>query len=602
MPQRPVAPRSSSSTLESERQVFLGLLRSKPGFLLQHVPALTHAVYRRIRTTIALRLNARHRGRKVWPRWLDADASNITRAEVRGALTVFPSYPPAAVLPFEGRHHRPAGLACAASEPADEEVIFAAHRWGFLLDSVLIGSPGPAAALDECRRWMADNTDRNSLAWEPYSACERVANLLTFLAVNTELQVAQFHMADLSGFVDDSARWIYRHLEYYGSDELFNHILNNARTLVMAGAATAQDWAFIAGVTIFRQCLPELIGPEGFLRERSSHYQLIVLNWILDAWRFCASYRGGTADDAQFLHGYAVRMARAASLYCELSGPFLTIGDVSPDCSPEASQRRLARLYPELWHAAPVSRPGFERADGWVRITSAEEALLMHFPSGAYPFGFSTHGHGDLTSFVWRHGMHEVLADCGRYRYTPDALSLFHKSAAAHNVALVNGLAPVCESLLPNGRWYPVPYARAELDSFEHNGGITLTHNGYARATPVRRHARSITPERTGIAVVDSFEGTGSAELTFCWQFGEHFERFEPGEMTAIGRDARVQLTIEGPRGPAGVESAFGGPSGGWLSREYGKRRASLTVRLRWRVDLPIVVSTRFRYSSCAAS
>ena len=32
--------------------------------------------------------------------------------------------------------------------------------------------------------------------------------------------------------------------------------------------------------------LPQLVSEEGFLRERSSHYRLIVANWMLDAWHF----------------------------------------------------------------------------------------------------------------------------------------------------------------------------------------------------------------------------------------------------------------------------------------------------------------------------
>ncbi len=50
----------------------------------------------------------------------------------------------------------------------------------------------------------------------------------------------------------------------------------------------------------------------GFLRERSSHYQLIVLNWVLDAWRFLAAAEGPESEDVRFLADYAERMRTAA--------------------------------------------------------------------------------------------------------------------------------------------------------------------------------------------------------------------------------------------------------------------------------------------------
>src|SRR5579864_3644507 len=118
MQQTPVVPTITRSTLESERQVFLSLLRGNPGFLLKHVPALTRAVYRRIRTTIALRLNTRHRGRKMWPHWLDPNAADTAGADVRGPFTVMARYPSAAAMGFgEAALGEAGGLGCAAQEP-----------------------------------------------------------------------------------------------------------------------------------------------------------------------------------------------------------------------------------------------------------------------------------------------------------------------------------------------------------------------------------------------------------------------------------------------------------------------------------------------------
>ena len=84
----------------------------------------------------------------------------------------------------------------------------------------------------------------------------------------------------------------------------------------MAGAATGNEAAVTAGMKIFREWLPRLIMNGGFLRERSSHYQLVVLNWLMDAWHFLDAYAGQQSADTQFMAGYTSRMLGAARMVC----------------------------------------------------------------------------------------------------------------------------------------------------------------------------------------------------------------------------------------------------------------------------------------------
>ena len=152
--------------------------------------------------------------------------------------------------------------------------------------------------LEQCAHWIEINTDTDQQAWEPYSAGERVANLLVFLA-SMPLEQRPGQLAPtLTRFLDDSIDWICRHLEYYGSLETNNHILGNARALIIGGVARDNAAAIDAGMRIFRKWLPELIMSGGFLRERSSHYQLIILNWLMDAWHFLIAHSQQRSADA----------------------------------------------------------------------------------------------------------------------------------------------------------------------------------------------------------------------------------------------------------------------------------------------------------------
>jgi Heparinase II/III-like protein len=581
------------STLASEQRAFLRRLRSDPAFLLKHAAALSFAVFNKIRNKTTIAVSTRHRGRKMKPDWLPIEELVTHRQQTTGTaldITALPIYP----CGSRPLRNKSVANAEARAEENDMEDYLAEHRWGFLLVSLLNECTDRRSDFDACIRWIEKNFDKADRMWEPYSACERVANLLIYIAATRPTMRADEIPTQLLEFLDDSLKWIYQHLEYYGSSGTNNHILNNARALVMAGVAIGNRAAISAGMTIFRNCLPLLVMRGGFLRERSSHYQLIVLNWMLDSWRFIVAREGEESDDATLLHGFIGRMVRAASMLCGSDvGMFVMIGDVSPDATPAESGARLALLYPDLWPLRESWGP-VEVTDGWFRISMAQEVIVGNFPAGRYPPNFPTHGHCDLTSFVWLHAGQEILGDSGRYRYTADAVSLFQKSAIGHNLPIVNGFAPLCETLVANGLWWPLPYAAAELESIACDAGIMLVHDGFSRATPVTRHARRIVAQESTLLVVDSFEGSGEADMGFCWHFGEAFDGFDAEQMVASGRWGQVRIGCEGVPGPPRVEPVFGAFPGGWTSYTYGRKRQRLGICLHWSVSLPATISTRF--------
>jgi hypothetical protein len=263
------------STLKHERLAFIGRLRTDPAFLSRHLRALSFAVLRATKNRLTIRLSSRHRGRKLWPDWLVFNALVVSpNIAAKPIAVTLPQYPGSPLTHSRHSICRPTEL----DANDDAENYFADHRWGFLLESRLENCADQRSNLDQCMRWIENHSNKTDKAWEPYSACERVANILIFLAtVPVAMRVEEFPR-QLSDFLNDSVNWIYRHLEYYGATETNNHIINNARALVMAGVAIGNRAAVSAGVRIFRNCLQGLIMSGGFLRERSSHYQLIVLN------------------------------------------------------------------------------------------------------------------------------------------------------------------------------------------------------------------------------------------------------------------------------------------------------------------------------------
>jgi hypothetical protein len=586
--------RLTLDTSSSERRAFLVRLRGDPIFLLKHIPALSAAIFRRFRTRMAIAISTPHRGRKRWPTWVGARGSLAAPATDRAITAAgLPSYP----APSSRAAYRSATDRSLSNETsADPEDQFAQHRWGFLLAALLQHPVDWQRCIGQCIRWIEINSDQSQQAWEPYSASERVANLVVFLAA-MPADLRQREIApELLQFLDRSIDWIYGHLEYYGPLQTNNHIVDNARALVLGGIATNNAAAVGAGMRIFRRWLPELILSGGFLRERSSHYQLVVLNWLIDAWHFQLAHAGRDSADTEILRDYTARMLSAASMMCDAEGQLLTlVGDVSPDATPDWSAARLALLYPQSWPAPLASRAPLEIRDGWFRISGGRDLVLGNFPAGRYPLQFPTHGHCDFTGFAWINGTSEILVDPGRYRYTPDAVSIFQAGAAAHNLPTINGLAPLCESLLTNGRWWPRPYADAELLLCEREGAVVLTHDGFARATPVTRHERKIVVHDRELIVQDALDGRGSVIAGWCWHFGSGFDRFDAGDLIASGECGQLSMVVQGPSGMPRVEPASGAVPGSWRSGSYGQKHPGLGVCLHWSINLPAVVSTRFR-------
>jgi hypothetical protein len=579
-----------TDTARADKEAFLRRLRSQPAFLLRHVPALTGAVGRRLTTRLMIRLAGTLRGRKTRPEWLNAGTSAFFPVAERGLML------PAYACGATGGGAAVRADSPRSSDPVDPEDYLTDQRWGFLTESLLAGTLDRGAQLAQCLEWVERHDDRTDPAWEPYSACERVANLLVSLAVMRAVRQAPDIPPRLRTFLQDSLGWILQHLEYYGPDATNNHIINNARAVVLAAVALRERAALSAGMQIFRRCLPRLILPGGFLRERSSHYQAIVLNWVLDAWWFLGvAGQDSVAADREFLDEYAERMVGATALLCGRGARLLAlIGDVSPDLSPVQSLARLGLLYPDRWPRPWQAGARARLQDGWFRIDSHESVVLGNFPAGSFPARFPTHGHADFTSFAWLYGECELLVDRGRYRYTPDAVSASQACASGHNLPTVNGFAPLCESLVPGGRWWPLPYAAARLQAAAVDAQVELAHDGFARATPVGWHIRRLALERRALVVLDSFEGVGSVELSFWWHFGGGFDNFDAQRMAVTGPGAHLDLNVEGVAGAARVGVVPGASERGWISRIYGERQPGLGLCLSWQVGLPARVTTRF--------
>ena len=587
------------NTYHADRKEFFSQLLKSLFFFLRHFWFLTTSVLLKFENRLRITILTSHQGTKRWPAVLGKTRRiSCHSIDIQEFSKRLPKYQIADCNLISPNSHR---IYNSSVVEKDKEDIFAGHRWGFLLNYSNQLAYEPEKKLLAIKSWISAHQDKNDVAWETYSSCERVANSLVFLSTLPEQDILDRTPSNYLEFLKVSIEWIFAHLEYYGERRTNNHILNNARALVMGGVALGDAQTTKAGMTLFHEFLPLLVSQEGLLRERSSHYQLIVLNWVMDAWKFIESQESDAKSEAQFLKGYALGMLSASSIFTANDGELCsTIGDVSPDFSPIQSSLRITLLYADCRLNAEQCLNPQEIRDDWFRLRVSDDIVLGNFVVKNFPLSYPTHGHNDFTGFVWNSGQDRILIDPGRFRYTNDTMSLFQKSAAAHNVPVINGFPPFCESLIPNGEWWPLPYANVSANMHIKDESVILVHNGFSRATPVKCHTRQIKLMGKSLEVVDEFDGEGRVEVVFCWHFSGSFNNFDEHHVAMMGSKSMVGIDLIDQKLQTPINRVVYEFVKLNESNSYGDIAGSSGLRIKILLDLPSKTMTRFSIKQCA--
>ena len=269
-----------------------------------------------------------------------------------------------------------------------------------------------AGNLEETRRlvatWIEAHPPHVGDAWHPYPLSTRVGNWIAALTLMPELA-----SADLSRSLWRQLRRLERNVE---DDVLGNHVIRNARALVLGGASFRAAGLTRRGIDLLRREVPEQVLPDGGHYERSPSYHLVVLRDLLEI--HAASPHTWLADAIGRMRAFAAALQR-------------------PDGAPA------------LFNDGTIDVPRHELPDppegmavfpdsGFVVVR--EGALWLAFRCGApSPEFLPAHAHADALSFqLWWHGL-PVLVDPGTYTYEPGKERNWLRSTRAHSTICVNG-------------------------------------------------------------------------------------------------------------------------------------------------------------------
>lgn len=484
---------------------------------------------------------------------------------------------------------------CADKHGASDDIenYYFQHRWSECI-SAMWSDNTAEQALNRVYTWIDEHVDDQQPEWEPYSSSERVANLAALLMVHPTL-VRDTGVEKLRAFFANSLYWIDAHLENYPGERTNNHILNNARAMVIAGSVLGSTSAVETGVHLFTQMAAKLISPKGFLRERSSHYQIVIANWFMDTILFAKPYAERSAAIARNLlelESVAGRVNEAAAVIVAGTKQLqANIGDISPDVCPAVSLARLQFLH-GFAQTADIPK-GIDIADGWFFMQDSTQSIIGNTPYPKFPVAHPTHGHNDLGSFIWAIDGRIVLSDPGRFRYTKDAVSLEQIVGRGHNCVVIDGFSPLAEPLNVNGGWNPDYYASAKISvSATSNHELVLKHTGFSRITSVKEHTRTIRLGERTMTVEDHISGSAGHLVEQYWHFS-------PGAVVEIEKDkAFVHIAN---RKISCLPSVTNGNGSIQVldyasSQQYGTSVVGKKILVSTEVQLPVTIKTTFSY------
>ncbi len=333
-----------------------------------------------------------------------------------------------------------------------------AHDGEDVLAAARAGDPEAARGLVEA--WIDANPSRPGDAWHPYPLSTRAGNWVAALTLLPELGSER-----ISESLWRQLRHLERNLEH---DILGNHLIRNARALVLGGVAFAAPELTRRGIALLRRELADQVLADGGHYERSPVYHLVVLRDLLE---IQAAFPHSWLEDA------IERMAAFAAAVQR------------PDGRPPLFNDGWLDLAPRLELPEPPQGLTVLEPSGFCVVR--EGPLWLAFRCGPpAPEFLPAHAHADALSFqLWWHG-EPVLADPGGVE----------RGTAAHSTVQVDG-----RDQFPPGRG---PFPEVKL-RYARDGAVEASVRFGRRL----RHIRRIEWGSDVVLVRDRIEGRGRHKL-----------------------------------------------------------------------------------------
>jgi len=424
-----------------------------------------------------------------------------------------------------------------------------------------------------CREWIGSNPLGEGIGWHPYPTSLRIVNWCR----------AGFDDQELLKSLYQQAAYLYRNLEthVYG-----NHLLENARALVLAGAylqgqGEANQW-LRRGLSIYREQTPEQVLPDGLHFERSPMYHALMLEGYLDVLNVLPN---GHPDRA-WLIPTAKTMVDGLAGVTHPDGQIALFNDSTLEIAPPPKQ--LLDYAKRMLDYSARPRHKFPETGYFVHASDAMWMMIDAGPAG--PDYLMAHAHADVFSYELSLFGKRFMVDSGVYEYPAGPMRQYVRSTAAHNTVSVDGADQIeC--------WDSFRVARraAPHDVAWHvnSGGAQFegTFSGYADVIGddiSHRRRIQIDEARRTIDVHDSITGGGEHRVKSYVHLHPAVDIERDGEGVLLQRDGKdCRLTVTAGR--LRCEK-------GWYCPRFGVRHRNCVLVIEEDGSLPMELRYRVQY------
>jgi hypothetical protein len=358
---------------------------------------------------------------------------------------------------------------------------FHLHYGEEILGAARLGGPCLDAAHAGIASWIDQNRPGAGDGWHPYALSSRVGNWLAAFSIEPSLATPAATTS-----VWHQLTFLARNIE---NDILGNHLIRNARALVLGGVAFDEASLVDTGVALLERELPEQILPDGGHYERSPVYHAIVLRDLLEI-------RGAT--ELERLDAPLRKMAAFAAALRRPDGNLALFNDGGIDIAPDLSD------------ILPASEPGLSlfRETGYLVARRSTPKLWLAVDCGAAaPAYLPPHAHADALSFqLWVDGR-PVVVDPGTLTYEPGPERDWFRGTRAHPTVSIDGKDQF--ELWGAFRAYGIPDVTIlDVEGSELEGSITARVEAFRSVGGVS-HRRRVSWSSDTMTVEDRLEGRG---------------------------------------------------------------------------------------------
>ena len=283
--------------------------------------------------------------------------------------------------------------------------------------------------------WIAEARPGSSDGWDAYPVSLRLVNWIYAYALIADRCDDHQFLTTWSGSIRRQLDFLRRHLEYH---LLANHILKNAKALVIGGLFCGDEKTIREGERLLRRETKEQFLSDGGHYERAPMYHALSMADFLECFALLKAF--GRLDQKQE-SDFAARLRAMAGF---LSG--MSYRDGSLALFNDSANMEEARPHPILdSHTALMceKEPSFPLnfpQSGYYLWISADREEQIVVDAGRPSVEYNTaHAHCDLLSYELWVGGRPLIVDTGVHGYANDPHRAYSRSTRAHNTVVFDG-------------------------------------------------------------------------------------------------------------------------------------------------------------------